>query len=272
MGGVTLVVSPLIALMTDQVSALTAKGIRAVALSSALSASDRRCVGKHRRVARRHLNVVRRCSSGRLWRSSMKLEIVVAPCCSTSLQARGELCDEADLGAHSHVGAAHRDACFPELQRHAPTTGRRETTVSARCWYDDCRGLAALGFFPVLTLVCSQMKHIASAGEPRRVLCAVVAAHREVRTVPWSQLGPRLSTELPKAKICARLVAARTMCSADGDCHQGQCPFVQWCGPWRPPGLTHPQPIHRSVFKPTFCVNCVCRPRTCFAPRSTGPT
>lgn len=126
--------------------------------------------------------------------------------------------------------------------------------------------------FPVLTLVCSQMKHIASAGEPHRVLCAVVAAHRVVRTVPWSQLGPRLSTELPKAEICARLVAARTMCSADGDCHQGQCPFVQWCGPWRPPGLTHPQPIHRSVFKPTFCVNCVCRPRTCFAPRSTGPT
>ena len=42
-GGVTLVVSPLIALMNDQVAAMKAKGIAALALSSALNASQRRC-------------------------------------------------------------------------------------------------------------------------------------------------------------------------------------------------------------------------------------
>ena len=39
MGGTTLVVSPLLALMKDQVDALVAKGVRAVAINSTQSAS-----------------------------------------------------------------------------------------------------------------------------------------------------------------------------------------------------------------------------------------
>src|SRR5678810_1282886 len=41
-GGVTLVVSPLIALMKDQVDALTARGVPAVALTSAAGAEEQR--------------------------------------------------------------------------------------------------------------------------------------------------------------------------------------------------------------------------------------
>src|SRR6478736_4689866 len=41
-GGVTLVVSPLIALMKDQVDALTARGVSAVALTSAAGAEEQR--------------------------------------------------------------------------------------------------------------------------------------------------------------------------------------------------------------------------------------
>jgi len=43
-GGVTLVVSPLIALMKDQVDALNARGVRAVALTSASSADEQRTI------------------------------------------------------------------------------------------------------------------------------------------------------------------------------------------------------------------------------------
>src|SRR5688572_29155578 len=43
-GGVTLVVSPLIALMKDQVDALTARGIPAVALTSASGADERSAI------------------------------------------------------------------------------------------------------------------------------------------------------------------------------------------------------------------------------------
>jgi len=42
LGGVSLVVSPLLALMADQVASLTAKGIQACAISSVLSETERR--------------------------------------------------------------------------------------------------------------------------------------------------------------------------------------------------------------------------------------
>ncbi len=47
LGGTTIVVSPLIALMKDQVDALQAKGIAATLINSSLSWEERRAVGIH---------------------------------------------------------------------------------------------------------------------------------------------------------------------------------------------------------------------------------